>query len=346
MVFSHTRLPGLFLLLLILGGCFNDTSEPPAPVIDMVTLEPGQYLNNRFFCLDQPDGTDNPGRNLSRETIDPNSIQVFLKQPDGPLSADDVANMATYVDKSGIWSLTDFQNPMYQASRWQKLTFSLRLNQDGIVQNIDLGRTHDADDVLGLCYDVVARDGSILYKVGDHPNRDEDNRVELADGIRYYRLKLIKPMWSDQTAYTFDYVRRNVYDLGLTVIDPDKFNVIIRRHAADSQSATDEGLLPYIRVFGLDKVNADGRLVPDDLPDVTNPLLFDLFNGLLFFPTDFAEPFNGTQAQYGANANSLDFFWEGTYLRQNLTPELYDYHTNPTQYPQYAPFRIIVEHTR
>jgi|GEM_PF-5509992 len=337
----------VLLLATVLGGCIGDPDPPVAPTVDKVEILPGEYLDNRFFFVDQVDGGDNPGRNPSREIIDLSSLHVFVRQPDGVLQVEDVANMAAYLDPTGVWSGINFQTPVYQAARWREVAFDLRLDADGEMECIDLGQSLDQDQVVGICYDVLSPMDNLLYKVGDYPGRDADNRVELDGGELFFRLKLIKPEWADQSAFTFDYVRRNVYNLRRTHIDPTKFSLSIRTLQADDRDPQlDEGLIPYVRVFGLDKYNANGVGIPDNAPDLQNIYVFDLVKGLLYFPKDFAEPFNGTRTQYETNANTSGFFWDGTYLPANLMPEIYDHRVNPATYADFSTFRIDLGYTQ
>jgi hypothetical protein len=73
-------------------------------------------------------------------------------------------------------------------------------------------------------------------------------------------------------------------------------------------------------------------------------LLFDLNKGLLKFPLDFPTPFNGTEQQYRDYADTVAFDWEGTFLADNLAPDLYDPDVLTTEYSKSAYFRIISTH--
>jgi hypothetical protein len=325
-----------------------------------------QYLNNRFFKLDLPFGSDPnvfdfPGRTPGQERIDPGSIKVYRLMGAGPMGDRDIRNVAVYLDTTGtFWQkpnspVPDFTQDFDHGVRWREMTdFDLMLDVDGNLVAVDMLQQMTADDILAVIYNVVDAAGNILYRVGDRPGVDDlpdsDNRVTLPDESEvYYRMKLLKAQANKKEPFSFRYVLRNIYSLGGSNIDPTTFDLRIERNVT-GVSHPDQDLgsnIPYIRIFGLDQTDPQRVGGPDGLVDYTDETLFDLNKGLLKFPTfAFPTPFAADQAQYEAYAQSSDFVWENSFLSEDgsLTPDIYDPDVLPSQYPQYGTFRIVASH--
>ncbi len=101
-------------------------------------------------------------------------------------------------------------------------------------------------------------------------------------------LKLIKPKSQRKTFPTWDYMWKNVYDLGAREITPEGFSVSIFREPAGSEPQDTQEGVSYLRRLGLDNHDQLGSLVPDNIVDLDPPLV-NLESGELFLP--FLEPF-------------------------------------------------------
>ncbi len=328
-----------------------------------------QYIANRFFRLDLPPGggtrlVDIPGRPINGQ-IDQQSIQIYRSVPNrSQPTGSDISFVAAFVDTAGTWERGgprfDAQGSYSAADVWAPIEdWSALLDQDGNVVAVDLGRSYDWEDELAVVYDVVdptqtdaEGNPQLLYSVGDRPGRDEDQRILIQEQA-YYRMKLLKPRWSQGDAHTWEYALRNIYSLGGSNIDYESFD--LRIEYTDPRFADQPALVPngdtftdvpWIRVFGLDRDNQQRTGTPDDQVDKDDEFLFDLQRGLLKFPVDFDRPFAADREQYLANADTLASFWDATPLAQEgvLTPEIYEFGTSPQNYSQYSRFRIVAQH--
>jgi len=311
-------------------------------------IQSSDYLNNRFFQMDLP-GAE-PGGRGPGERIRYNSVKIFQMMPAGQFQPGDIANVAVYVDSLGFraWNTTnmDFSVPNDYGPRWREVTsFDPMLDANGGLVAIDMRSRMDDSDVLAVTYIVEDATGAALGTVGDNPEifSGPGQTIPGVDG-NYYRMKLLKAVSTKTHPHVFGYVLRNIYSLGGANIDPTTFELRIERVDNSLQPAQDENGLDYVRVFGLDRRSAQGADRPDGLVDSDDPLLIDLTKGLLKFPLDFPQPFNGTQEQYAAYADTSAFTWDNTFLADNLAPKLYDPDVLPSEYPQYARFRLVARH--
>ncbi len=96
-------------------------------------------------------------------------------------------------------------------------------------------------------------------------------------------LKLIKPKSPNPNDPTWVYEWRNVYSLGARNIDPDGFEVQIYRDLSSGIDPTTQDSIPYLELFGLDRVDQDGNPIPDGKIDISTRIL-DLGRGHLVFP--------------------------------------------------------------
>jgi hypothetical protein len=342
-------------VMLPLCGCSEDSpSEPAPPAMTEVVVLSSSYLNNRFFRLDlAPPGTrhaqDHPGRDAQQERIALNSIHVFkfLPMPEQP-QPQDILYIAAYLDTTGVfWTApgsppSDFSTPAVYGTHWRELSFRPRLDRDGNLEAVDLGVELAVDDVLAVSYAVVDHDGNLRFHVGDDftalPSTEIPGETE-----PYYRAKLLKASpWGDSAIgyeHAFHYVERNIYSLGRTDIDPDGFRMTIEVAEHGRQDPdVDENDFPYIRLFGLDRFDAQGVALPDGLADIQDARLFDLREGLLRFPM--AEPFAAGEAAHRAFADSPLFRWEDTYLAEHQEQELYLSWVRPEDYGAYGRFLL------
>ena len=353
----------LVLAMFLLNGCDDDCASPEdlpgqTIVIEEHSILSSNYLNNQFFFLDLPPyfGVpvhDVPGRDPSALIIDPSSIAIFQLMGAGVWGPNDVQNVAAYIDSTGVfWSTgespaPDFSDPYLYGPRWREVDFEFILDIDGGIVAVDLGRQMAPQDVFAVTYDVISQDGQIHYKIGDRPGWDDDDRIHLPNEEGpYYRMKILKAPEDRQEPFTFFYVLRNIYSLGFSHIDIDSVSLKIERNDNSSSPELDENAIPYIQLFGLDKLGQDGSLGPDGFADFMVDFTFDLERGLLFFPLIFPQPFNASEDIYADYANDDNFQWEGTFLQENQAPELYDPETLSLFYPGFGFFKIVVQQTR
>lgn len=337
---------GLMLCLGLGPGCGDDPADPIAPLPEFVlhttTITSDQYLRNRFFRLQsgQEEQPLQPG-----QRIDLHSVQVFRALlPWEEADPWEVQNIAVFIDSLGV---PQEQQAYAGAVRWAELDFDVRLDIDGALIGVDLGEGQAFDaDLLAVNYRVVDQSGFLVLQMGDRPGFVEPSHTLPGDPEHlYYFMKLLKAPVADRERWSFPLMLRNIYDLGGWGLDHTSLQVTLARNTEGAGAEVDEGGLPYLQIFGLDRYgNADGSPGADGVADLPWQEVFDLVRGLLYFPAALPEPFNGTREQYEAFAASAEHWqWdEGSYLATHLAPELYSPWVLPADYPQYGHFRIVV----
>ncbi|MHB8078090.1 MAG: T9SS outer membrane translocon Sov/SprA, partial [Candidatus Krumholzibacteriia bacterium] len=319
-------------------------------------IECQNYVANRFFYLDLQAGTtafdgvvDVPGRAAGLK-IDPQSVHVYQFVANAAPSASSIENVALYLDTSGIWNLDAAPAP-FPGQRFTEVEWLPLNDENNQMIAIDLTRSYEDGAMLGVIYSVVDAAGAVQYKVGDVPGLDEAHRVPLGtDGKLYLHMKLLKPdFYTQQNAHTWYYAMRNIYPLGGTNIDASSFQFEIQFNSTALEApGYDSGnvSLPWIRIFGLDRLDTAGNPVPDGVADYQDGLLFDLVNGLLKFPRNVTRPFAMADSSvYITNAGGATAFnWQTSQLRTNEVPEIYDYTVPAAQRGQYNRFKLVARH--
>lgn len=312
-------------------------------------IRSSDYLNNRFFKLDLPELEGDGGRQAG-ERIRYNSVKVFQLMPTGQFQQGDLPNVAAYVDLEGFreWSTAvDFTAPRAYGPRWREITaFDPLLDSAGGLVAIDMRTRMDDADVLAVVYTVEDAAGVAVGTVGDNPDLTGPTQSFPGGEGDYYRMKLLKAPSSNTPERTFRYVMRNIYSLGGANIDAATFELRIERFDNSAQPSIDENGVDYIRIFGLDRRNAQGVAEPDGRVDADDVYLFDLQKGLLKFPLDFPEPFHGDAGKYESYAAGTAFdFAESLFLAEAVADSsIYVRSTSPSDYGNHSKFNIVARH--
>ncbi|MCB1183859.1 hypothetical protein KDM41_10525 [bacterium] len=314
-------------------------------------ISSADYINNRFFRLDDP-ANELFGRR-GTERIDVSTVKIFRAMGPGQLVEGDVQNVAAYIDRTGFraWpGLAFADSAAAVGQRWRPITdFDVLLNVAGGLEAIDLRNSQPDADIIAVTYLVTDTDGN-SYRVGDDPSAGAATQPITGQEGRFYRMKAIKLPQNDTDAKVFGYVMRNIYSLGGANIDPSTFSLRIEidDNSVD-QPAFDRNDFDYVRIFGLDTRRQDGTEGADGLIDLNDPLLFDLDRGLLKFPLDFPEPFDADPAVYEANYNTFKkpeeaaFVYTDSYMQDFMSPQLYSI-ANTSDYRNFGKFKIISSH--
>jgi len=355
MIYIRFALFSLVLTSTVLfSGCSTDDVITPDPGDDTArelvtfTTHSGEYLNNRFFKLDAPD--EEPEGRESGDEIVPESIRVFRPSRTGIKFPGDINNVAAYVDSIGFgnWNALDFTQPEYIGIIWTPVLFETRVDADGIFEWIDIGESAADTDILAVVYSVINAAGEVTT-VGDDPATMSPSQVVSGtNSTLYYRMKLLKSPFEDYSKHTFEYVVRNIYSLGSRNIRPEKFELKIEaKDLSLNYPEFNEYGEKYIKIFGLDTRSVNGEEGCDGLVDFGDINLFNLGDGWFRFPDTIPEPFNGTEQQYLWHCSGMHYDdWEGSYLRMNLAPELYNGTVLPAQFNHYSYFKIICSYAR
>lgn len=140
-------------------------------------------------------------------------------------------------------------------------------------------------------------------------------------------LELIKPQWArpeNEFGYTWVYMLRNVYDLGLTDIRSDAFDLQIIDDISGGPVPVGASV-PWIRVFGLDQTGEGGVGPPDGWVDLG---LIDFQRGILTFPS--LTPFAPSDALVEMYTDGLFAFSDTLLYADIREPAIYtDYLSNP-----------------
>ncbi|MCK5641100.1 MAG: hypothetical protein KAJ19_09895, partial [Gammaproteobacteria bacterium] len=158
-------------------------------------------------------------------------------------------------------------------------------------------------------------------------------------------LEVIKPRNprpTSQLGYTWDFMMRCIYNLGLTDIDAPTLEIEIEDLSINIINTHPEGeTVPYIRIFGLDRSDEYGDPEPDNRIDLQAGLI-DFNRGLLTFPS--LRPFD-------PNINDVERWTEGDdsfivpddYVNLNLAnPIIYDEYLTGTDLQQARRYNIVV----
>ena len=344
------------LLFVLLSGCSSDDSVSPDNsdgVVERVEVEvvtvvgADEYINHRFFRLEVPGFKSHGNDKLPPgNRVELSSIKVFQLMAPGQFGPDDIMNVAAYIADNGSlgWTGIDFSQPRIYGTRWRRIaSFEPGLNAEGGFEYIDLRESLGPDDVLAVTYDIIDSTGNVLSTVGDDPSLVPATQPDVWESGQdlYYRMKLLKAPDSGLDEYTSSLVMRNIYSLGGSYIDQSNFELRIEalNQFPDLDLAA-EGV-PWVRLFGLDIEDQQGNPGHDGIIDFHNPLIFDLRLGLLRFPLDNPHPFAAAEYHYLQDVSPDEYPWDGSYLEQNLVPEIYQFDTPPENLIRYRKFQIV-----
>lgn len=187
-----------------------------------------------------------------------------------------------------------------------------------------LNRAIENDRYLAVSY-ISAKGDRIGGTYGDYGISGSDT-----DRI----LKLIKPanpLPEDPTGFTWHFMMRNQYNLGLSNIDPASLELEIRDRTQRLDTSSPVGSkIPYIRIFGLDRFNRMGEQEPDGVFDATSDV-FRGVEGILQFPSHF--PFAPDNSQVTVWTNG-EFSFKDSLLYEaqyEKAERMYkEFLTNPT----------------
>ncbi len=349
----------LVLLLNLFSGCSSD--DPASPTnpdrdvervaVEVVTVVGAdEYIKHRYFKLEVPSSkSDDEEKQRLARRIELSSIRVFKRMGPGQFGPGDVANVAAYIDNGGPlgWADIDFSQPRFYGTRWRRVTdFEGSLDWEGVLKYIALKKSQEPEDVLAVAYKVVDSNGNLIAQVGDDPAQNLATQPDVwLDGQDlYYRMMLLKAPDSEVDERTSSLVIRNIYSLGVSSIDANTFDLRIEalNQFPDLDLAA-EGV-SWVRLFGLDIEDMSRNPGHDGLVDIHNSMIFDLYRGLLKFPLDNPQPFAAEPEQYLQYVTPEEYPWSGSYLEQNLVPEIYQFDTPPANLVRYRKFQIVTTH--
>lgn len=176
-------------------------------------------------------------------------------------------------------------------SRFRRLRPGLDYDVDRTFGYVSLRQRLAESDVIAVAYTYEREDGQVVA-VGDIGRGTGAGNVD--EGPRLV-LKLLRPANVQPTDAAWDLTLRNIYAVGGRGLDPEGFELQI---LYGGPGQTPQRTLPGVTVgqgqtllqtLGLDRLNRDGRPVPDDLFDFLPGFTVHPGSGRIVFP--YREPF-------------------------------------------------------
>lgn len=288
------------------------------------------YLRNTYFYLDRPPDAEFPDRFFHP---DERYIDVYRSVPPSQTNVENTTWGSAYLDQlgdgSGIGVGTNFEKRQFKLLQpINDYRFVLDAETDKVV-GIELLRAVSSGEVLAVAY-VNERGDTIGDYGAPEFSKDQNNP------LLFELIWPAEPLPTGPYGYTWAYMMRNIYNLGLSNIDRSTLQIEILEIANRPNPANpDSSSIPWIRVFGLDQTDDRGTGAPDNRVDLTTGLI-DTERGTLVFPD--LRPFNPDPANVALWTGG-EFAFAGPY--EKLTnPELY---TKLPSDPTYqSKFTIVV----
>ena len=295
-------------------------------------------------------------------------------QPASDAAATDAVPGRAWVDETGVGNtITTALSPLLtggsptrfgsQGGWFKRLElgvdyFYVIAAEDGITPiGIELVQPISKTEQRVLAVAFTSQDGA---QIGGQKYNDllpPDSQVPaLEDTLALCMIKARSPLPDAEFGGAWNFMMRNIYNLGLSNIDRQSFNLEIEDNlvprlnpitpAAPDSNAID---IPYIRIFGLDQTDESGVGPPDARVDLTTGII-DLRTGTLTFPA--LTPFAPPPAAVDVWTDGGFSFDDTTIARSDGVPfsDQYDkaaliYQTDPTlqQYQDLYQYSIVVE---
>ena len=251
------------------GGQIGQTEER--------TISDRSFIVNTYFFLDRP-----PDRQFPNRFIRPQegAIDVYKSVPDFQSATKPTTWGAAYVDSlgdgSGIGLGAEFEKRQFELlAAIDDYRFVLDAVTEGVV-GIELVRPISKGEILAVAYVNVA--GDTTGDFGKAASKDEN------EPLWFELIWPADPLPQGRFGYTWAYMMRNIYNLGLSNIDASTLDVEIAEIANRANPTNpDSSSVPWIRIFGLDQTDETGTGKPDNRVDLLTGVI-DAQRGILTFP--------------------------------------------------------------
>jgi len=196
---------------------------------------------------------------------------------------------------TGVLTAVGLNNGLdYEKLESARLLNSSEYTFDNQLGFISLNTPLGPDQVLAVAFNYTVIKSGLTYKVGEFAS-EIPSSFEPGNDSGALLLKLLKPVSMSPSAYTWHLMMKNVYRLGATQVQKDKFRLNI-----SYQSDTIGTYINYIpdgnikneillRVMGLDRLNSQNNSHPDGIFDFIEGKTILPENGRIIFPV--VEPF-------------------------------------------------------
>lgn len=250
-----------------------------------VTNKTGQTTNTRNIValsdlgeyrhytnsLWSPSGTENPA----------NASNTEYATLSGLGTARDISSVTSTLDGLGLVGGTD-----YEKLESARLLSSSEYSVNKSLGYISLKSTLQSDQVLGIAYEYTYRGST--YQVGEFSTDITDNSQTLF-------VKALKNTANTPSQGNWDLMMKNVYSLGATSVQKDKFRLDIK--ILSDTSGVYLSYLPepglkdkkLIQLLGLDRLDNNNKRNPNAYFDYVSGYTIDPDEGRVYFTT--VEPF-------------------------------------------------------
>ena len=315
-----------------------------------VRLQPADYEDNRHFFLDFytrqqfEQSMENPQQRV--QTLQLSDLNVWVLRDQ--VQADEGARLAVALADYGVAEGPDgsFQMPDNALDRFDEaiidglrdpsvsvtagslgledprnleegyftlLTEGVDYTVNPVSGYISLQRELGAREVLAISFSYMAPDGRIV-NVGDVNHGSVDRLF----------LKMLKSGNPASDHRTFPLTMRNIYSLGASDLTPATIDLeLLFTEGNVEQNRLPGRTSPMLQDLGLDRVDSQGSLVPDNQIDFGTGTL-DAQSGRLIFPylEPFGERLEEVLLEAGATAEELDqLVFRELYLEQKRNAE-------------------------
>lgn len=268
------------------GGSIGQTEEREIPDYN--------YIANQYFWFNHPayqDTTQLPDQAFQIDvyrSLEKNEIQ-------GGTGDVNYFQGRAYVDRYGTGA--DIDNAMARIGNREEEPAHIRQPFELLTWEVDYDFIYDLDDVnrvIGLkLRQPIPETKALAVAYRNRAGQKIGGRFDSYPGITApndtLALELIKPPNQreyDEFGWTWDYMMRFYYSLGMTNIDPGSLeltieDILVPRADATTPIGSD---ISYLRLFGLDQYDRSGRPGYDNTVDYTEGAL-NLETGILQFPS-------------------------------------------------------------
>ncbi len=243
-----------------------------------------------------PGGMDNPANAA-------NSLYTALTA--GLVAARDISQTTAVLDGAGLVGGTD-----YEKLETARLLSNSEYKLNAELGYISLRTTLQPDQVLAVAFEYTYR--GQRYQVGEFSTDVKDNQSALF-------VKALKNTANTPDMGNWDLMMKNVYSLGATSVQKDKFRLDIK-YLSDTTgvylSYLPEPELKNTKILsllGLDRLDNNNRRHPNGYFDYVEGYTIDASNGRVYFPV--VEPFGSYLRQAIGNDEVADRY---------IFQELYD----------------------
>jgi hypothetical protein len=348
------RIGSIIICLVVLASLTVSCSEDPViiipdPVIQKETriIADINYVDNTYFFLDNPNGP------FIRPHVGEIEVWVSVNEIErqnteiitffGLAFVDTTARGNPIRDAKAAFEAGQ-DTPPREEGYFKLLEFGMDYRyvldiEDESVFGIELIRRVEDNKILAVRYINEYGDS-----IGDYaqfpmigfPGEEEDFPIFLEV------IKPRNPRPTNQFGYTWDFMMRFIYNLGLTDIDASTLEIEIEDLSNNIINTQPEGeSVPYIRIFGLDRFDEYGNQEPDNRVDLQAGLI-DFNRGLLTFSS--LRPFDpniADVAQWTAGDDS--FIVPDDYVNLNLANStIYDDYLTGIELQMARRYNIVV----